>query len=155
MKRKIGLLSVMFFIFDFISKLIINKFLVLGKSYPLLNEFLYVTKAYNTGVSFGFLQGYKTIIILINIAILIFLYLYMQKFKANKRNILAFGMVFGGLFGNLFNRIFYGYVIDFIDFYIVNYNFPIFNFADIFICLGIFLLLYAIFLGEDNESKSK
>lgn len=154
MKRKIALFSCMFFIIDLISKLIVNKFLVLGKSISLLNEFLYLTKAYNTGISFGFLQGHRIIIILINIAILIFLYLYMQKFKPNKRNIIAFSLVFGGLFGNLFDRIIYGYVIDFIDFYIVNYNFPIFNFADIFICIGIALLLYAIFRGEDNEVKS-
>ena len=77
----------------------------------------------------------------------------MKKFKASKKNILAFSLVFGGLFGNLLDRIIHGYVIDFIDFYIFNYNYPIFNIADSCICIGIFILLYSIYMGEDNENN--
>ena len=101
------------------------------------------------------LAGHRWLIILVNLIIMIFLYFYMKKFKENKRNTIAFAMVFGGLFGNLVDRIVYGYVIDFIDFYVFNYNYPIFNFADSFICIGVMLLLYSIYLGEDNENSSK
>ena len=79
----------------------------------------------------------------------------MKKFKNNKRNIIAFSCIYGGLIGNLIDRIFHGYVIDFIDFYIFNYNYPIFNIADASICIGVCLLIYSIYLGEDNEVSSK
>lgn len=78
----------------------------------------------------------------------------MKKFKENKRNIIAFSLLIGGLLGNLIDRIIHGYVIDFIDFYIFNYNYPIFNIADVCICIGVFILLYSIYLGEDNENSS-
>ena len=155
MKKKVILWSIILFIVDQISKLILDKVLVLGKSYAIFEKFLYITKVYNDGISFSMLQGFRWLIILISVVIMIFLYFYMAKFKENKRNALAFSLTFGGLFGNLVDRLVYGYVIDFIDFYIFNYNYPIFNLADSFICIGILILLYSIYLGEDNEIKSK
>ncbi len=155
MKKKVILFSIILFIMDQVSKLILDKILILGKSYSIFEKFLYLTKAYNDGVSFSMLAGHRWIIILVNLAIMVFLYLYLKKFKENKRNTIAFAMVFGGLFGNLVDRIVYGYVIDFIDFYVFNCNYPIFNFADSFICIGVMLLLYSIYLGEDNENSSK
>ena len=155
MKKKVFLFSIILFVIDQISKLLIDKFLVLGKSYTIFDKFLYITKAYNDGVSFSMLAGHRFLIILISLAIMVFLYFYMQKFKENKKNMIAFSLVFGGLFGNLIDRLVYGYVIDFIDFYVFNYNYPIFNLADSFICIGVCILLYSIYLGEDNENSSK
>ena len=155
MKKKVFLFSIILFVIDQISKLLIDKFLVLGKSYTIFDKFLYITKAYNDGVSFSMLQGHRCLIILISLVILVFLYFYMKKFKVNKRNLIGFSLAFGGLFGNLVDRLVYGYVIDFIDFYVFNYNYPIFNFADSFICIGILILLYSIYMGEDNENRSK
>lgn len=146
--------SILLLVIDQISKLILDKFLVLGKSYTLLDRFLYLTKAYNSGVSFSLLEGKRVLIILISIVVMVFLFFYMKKFKQNTKNIIAFSLVFGGLFGNLLDRIFHGYVIDFIDFYVFNYNYPIFNLADSFICIGIIILLYSVYMGEDNENNS-
>lgn len=155
MKKKIFLLSIAFVFLDQLSKFLLDKFLVLGKSYTIFDRFLYITKAYNDGISFSMLSGHKFLIILISIGIMAFLLFYMRKFKQNKRNIIAFSLVFGGLIGNLIDRIIHGYVIDFIDFYIMNYNYPIFNLADSFICIGILMLLYAVVKGEDNENNSR
>jgi len=155
MKNEVILYSIILFVIDQISKLVLDKVLILGKSVTIFDRFLYLTKAYNDGVSFSMMQGHRWLIILISIAIMIFMYFYMQHFKENKRNTIAFALVFGGLFGNLIDRFVYGYVIDFIDFYIFNYNYPIFNFADSFICIGILILLYSIYMGEDNENRSK
>lgn len=155
MKKKIMLYGMLLFIFDQISKLILDKVLVLGKSYTIFDKFLYITKVYNDGVSFSMLSGHRWLVIILNILIFMFLLFYMRRFKENKRNLIAFSLVLGGLLGNLVDRFVYGYVIDFIDFYIFNYNYPIFNFADSFICIGIFMLLYAIYMGEDNEVNRK
>lgn len=155
MKKKVILFSIILFVLDQISKLVVDKVLILGKSITIFDKFLYLTKAYNDGVSFSLLSGHRWIIILITLFLMVFLYLYMQKFKVNKRNMIAFSLVFGGLFGNLIDRIVYGYVIDFIDFFVFNYNYPIFNLADSFICIGVCILLYSIYMGEDNENSSK
>lgn len=155
MKRKITILSIILFIIDQTSKVVLDRLLTLNKSITIFDKFFYITKVYNDGISFSMLSGKKILIIIINILILVGLYFYMKKFKNNKRNYIAFSLVFGGLFGNLLDRIIYGYVIDFLDFNILGYNYPVFNLADSFIVIGICLILYAIYLGEDNENCSK
>jgi len=154
MRKKVGILSVIIFFIDLISKLIVDKVLILEKSINVFAKFFYLTKVYNYGVSFSMLQNKRWLIIILSLVIAIFLFVYMKKFKENKRNIWAFALVFGGLLGNLFDRIIYGYVIDFLDFYIFGYNYPVFNIADSCICIGIGLLLYAIIRGEDNENNN-
>ena len=57
-------------------------------------------------------------------------------------------MIFSGIYGNLIDRIFYGRVIDYLSFNIFNYSFPIFNFADICIVIGVVLLLFDYLRGE-------
>ena len=69
---------------------------------------------------------------------------------------MAFGLVYGGLFGNLIDRVMYNYVIDYIKLVFGNYHFPIFNFADMSIVIGVLLIFWAIIRGEEkNESRSK
>ena len=155
MKKKILIFSIVFLAVDQISKIVLDKVLILGKSISIFEKFLYITKAYNDGISFSMLTGHRWLIIAISVFVMLFLYIYLRHFKNNKRNIIAFSLTFGGLLGNLIDRLIHGYVIDFIDFYVLNYNYPIFNLADSFICIGILMILYAIFLGEDNESSRK
>ena len=66
---------------------------------------------------------------------------------------MCIGMSIGLLLGNLFDRIFYGYVIDYLDFRIFNYNFPIFNISDICICIGIFLMIIEVVKEDKNASR--
>ena len=58
---------------------------------------------------------------------------------------LSYIMIIGGSFGNIFDRIFYSAVPDFIDIYFNNFHWFIFNVADIFITLGVILLIYLEF----------
>ncbi|MCF7866290.1 signal peptidase II [Candidatus Woesearchaeota archaeon] len=93
--------------------------------------FLAITFVKNTGVSFGMLQGSNTIIILISIIFLGLLYYYRKEFEKNE--IFAI-LIITGILGNLIDRIFIGYVIDFIN---LKW-WPVFNFADAFIFIGVF-----------------
>ena len=77
----------------------------------------------------------------------------MYKFKLNRRNIIAFGLLFGGIIGNLLDRFILGYVRDFLDFYILGYDFPVFNISDCAIVIGIILLIIAIIKGEEVSGK--
>ena len=86
-------------------------------------------------------------------------YIFDNFFIKNKElktlEIITYGLLIGGIIGNLIDRIIFGYVIDFFDFLIFNYNFPVFNFADIFIVLSAGLIIIDTFRGETHEIRSK
>ena len=68
----------------------------------------------------------------------------------------AYGLLLGGILGNLLDRIIRGYVTDYVSLNIVGYHFPIFNLADTFIVIGVFLLLLKEIRKENNlDSRNK
>ena len=154
MKRKISLFTLLFLSMDIISKLIIDNFFNLNETKVIINNFFSLTKVYNTGASWNILAGHRFVLIIITLIILVLLIIYQNKFKDNKRNILAFSLLYGGIIGNLLDRIIYGYVIDFFDFNIFGYDYPVFNIADICIVFGIILLVIAIIKKEDENGIS-
>ncbi|MBE6156906.1 MAG: signal peptidase II [Firmicutes bacterium] len=156
MKKKIIFVGVVALLVDVVTKILIDNSFNLMETKPIIVNFFSITKVYNTGASWNILSGYRIILIIITILMFAFLVYYQTKFILNNRNILTFGLLYGGIVGNLIDRIIYGYVIDFLDFTIFGYNFPVFNFADVCIVLGIFLLIIAIYKKEDiNEVNSR
>ena len=107
------------------------------------SKYLNIFLIWNEGVAFGLLSfnerfGYNlvTIIIAIVIIVLIVMLLNAQKFKR-----LALLCVIGGALGNFYDRVVFNAVPDFIDFHIGEFHWFIFNIADIFVTVGILLLL--------------
>ena len=70
--------------------------------------------------------------------------------KAKGLEKMGFSMIIGGSLGNLFDRIYYSSVPDFIDFHINNFHWFIFNVADIFISLGVLLLIFLEIFSKKN-----
>jgi signal peptidase II len=62
-------------------------------------------------------------------------------------------MVVSGGIGNMIDRLALGYVVDFIDFRLIN--FAVFNGADSFVCVGAGLLVLALVREMIEESKAK
>lgn len=156
MKKKVIIYSFIIVIVDLISKLVIDKLLKINETISIINNFFSITKVFNRGASFSMFIGYRLLFILIGIIAIVILFKYLNNFKMNNRNIFAFSLLIGGIIGNLIDRVIYGYVIDFLDFNIFGYDAPIFNIADTCICIGAFLLFYAIMKREDiNEIDSK
>ena len=156
MKKKNIFLVIIFFLIYIISKLLTDKYVMLDKSYKIINNFFYITKVYNEGASWSIMWGMRLILIIISIVILACIIVYQKRFKDNIRNNIAFSLLYAGIIGNLLDRVINGYVIDFLDFKIFNYDYPVFNFADIFIVIGIFLLCISIIKKEDeNEISSR
>lgn len=156
MKKKTIFLGGIFLLIDVISKIIIDNYFKLMESKIIIKNFFSLTKVYNYGASWSMLSGKRVLLIVLAIIILVLLYFYQKKFKENSRNLLAFSLVYAGIIGNLLDRIMRGYVIDFLDFNLFGYNYPIFNLADTFIVLGIVLLIIAIIKKEDeNEFSSR
>jgi signal peptidase II len=67
--------------------------------------------------------------------------------------IVSFGFILAGALGNGIDRFFLGYVIDFLDFRLIN--FPVFNLADVCINLGMICLLYVSFISSVPTEKHK
>lgn len=154
MQKKILLYGLLFFIGDILSKLIISSLIKLNDSIVIIENFFSLTYVHNFGAAWSILKDKRLFLILISVGALVVIIKYIKDFKDNFKNRLAFSLLIGGLMGNLYDRIIYGYVRDFLDFKIFNYNYPIFNIADIFIFCGILLLIIAVVKGEDNGSKS-
>lgn len=154
MNKKIFAISSIVLIIDQIIKSLFETIFNLNQQYQVINNFFYITSCHNDGAAWGLFSGNKIIIIIFTIIALLVIYRYMYLFKKNMRNNLAFGLLIGGIIGNFLDRILFGYVRDFFDFYIFNYDYPVFNIADICIVVGIILLIIAILKGEDRNAIS-
>ena len=142
-----------FFIFflDRISKLvIISKLSSSGILEYEINSFLSFNLIWNDGIAFGLFsfdeQFYYNLISMIIIIVILIIIYVMIKSKGLEK--LGFMMVLGGSLGNIFDRLFYSSVPDFIDLHFYNFNWFIFNVADIFITLGVILLIYLEFFKK-------
>lgn len=156
MNKKILIVAIIALIVDQVTKILAAAFLEFNISLKLIPNFFYLTLCKNTGAAFGLLDNATTIIIIGTMIALVLLFHFTYCFKKNNRNNIAFGLIYGGLAGNLIDRITVGYVIDFLDFYLFKYDYPVFNFADIAIVVGVVLLVYATIRGEEvNENRSK
>ena len=156
MKKKTIIIGVILAIVDQIIKFIVVQKIVLNENIKIIKNFFYVAKVYNQGASWSIMQGQRILLIILGILFLFVLFKFMDDFKKdNKINIISFSLIIGGLLGNLIDRIFRGYVIDYLNFYIFKYDFPVFNFADCLIVIGVIILIIRLLMGDGNENKSR
>ena len=144
------LITMLLVVIDQISKELINIYLRLNESIKIINNFFYITNAHNEGAAWSILSGNTLILIIITFIAIYLIHKYTKEYKGIFKYIL-----YGGIIGNLIDRIFYGYVRDFIDFRIFNYNYPVFNISDICIFIGIFILIIKIVKDEKDGSTSR
>lgn len=138
------LLSFILVIIDQISKIIAVKYLDSGKViaiFPGLNFSL----AYNEGAAFGIFANqsgwqrwfFLAVALIVIIAIVFWM---LKSYKSTyKLETFSLALILSGAIGNLIDRALYGYVVDFIDFYIRDWHWYTFNIADTAICVGAFL----------------
>ena len=112
------------------------------------------TNGGNDGAAWGIFSGEVTMLVLVSVVMLVALFLF-NHFIKNKNTFycIGFGFVIGGALGNLYDRVALRYVRDFIflDFWP---TFPVFNFADSFLCVGaVMLALYILFAGEKKSEE--
>ncbi len=114
------------------------------------SKFLNINLIWNEGIAFGlmsfeqsFYYNILTVLIIFITLVIIFL-----MFKSNGLEKLSYSMIIGGSFGNITDRLYYSAVPDFIDISINNFHWFIFNVADIFITIGVILLIILEFFKK-------
>lgn len=156
MKKKslIVLISLlMLIVFDQIIKYLIVKNFSIGEEKILIDNFFKFIYIRNTGAAFGILSG--NIVFLIGISLLLIFYIVkeMKKNIDNNLSLLSFSLILGGAVGNLIDRIFRGYVVDYIDITRL-FDYPIFNFADICIVVGVILVITVIIVNTIKDQEN-
>ena len=124
-----------------------------------IRGFFYITYAENTGSAWSFLADKEWaqlfFKILTSVALVVFAVFYVYLIKKKKIHAKFPTLLFiAGTIGNFIDRLSYNYVIDFIGLRFWGYNFPVFNFADSCLCVGIiWLIIYVVFFSDFFKSK--
>ena len=147
----VGIIAVLCVVADRLTK---NFALILkdGSSRTFIKNVIDFVYLENRGAAFGIMQNARAVFIVITVAVLVGVasYIFVKKPK-NKLLLSSLGLIAGGAVGNLIDRIMQGYVVDFIE--TTFMDFPVFNVADICVCIGVALLiLYMLFF--DGKQKN-
>lgn len=133
----------------------LSKYLIGDNSYDFLKGFISIEGGHkNTGAAWSLFSNGTIWLIVISFVFLALLFVVNHFIK--KKNLLyyiSFSMIFGGAIGNLYDRIAFGYVRDFIKLDFMN--FPVFNVADSFLCVGVFLFCIFLIFVEARSEKNK
>ncbi len=139
-------------VLDIMTKLIAELQLKIVGTVPLWKDVFHLTYVENPGIAFGMFSNARLFFILVSVMVLILLAIvYSNTTHRTKWFKIATALIYGGAFGNLLERIAKGYVVDFFDFRLIH--FPVFNIADIAVCVGACLMIIHFFVSEKSASQ--
>ena len=139
---------------DQISKYVIRTKMFLGQSIPLLEGVFHITYVQNRGAAFNTFDGMQTFLQVVSLGALAVAIWYMERHLSDHWTLLlSLVLVISGGIGNLIDRLALGYVTDLFDFCLID--FPVFNVADIAICVGCGLLVLFMFCFDKNPQESR
>ena len=141
-----------FFVFcDLITKFFIKNNFLINESKK-INSFLDIVYIQNYGVSFGFLSGLVSYWILVIVGLLVTSLIYYLMIRSYKRlEKLAYFIIIIGALSNILDRIINSYVVDFISLHYYDFYWPAFNLADIYITIGIIMLIISFFIRSEEQ----
>lgn len=155
--KRLMVISLLIVVLDQLFKQSISICLELGESISIINDFFSITYVHNEGAAWSLFTGNRVFLIGMTLFFLGLIYYFFIKDKNLKQiEKILYSALIGGILGNLLDRIVRGFVIDFLSFHILGYNFPIFNIADIFIVctvIGIFLFTLKEDIYERNHHR--
>lgn len=122
---------------------------------PLWEGVFHLTYCENTGAAFSMFTGQRWLLLAVTAALLIGLLWALHKnWMQNTFGRTSLRLIISGAIGNMIDRILLGYVVDLFDFRLID--FPIFNVADIFLCVGVgMMILYILFMEPKIEKAKK
>ena len=150
---------ILIFFLDRVSKIYVINFYDNNFGTDLFNsKFLNIRLIWNEGIAFGLFSFnesffYNILTFLIGVVIIIIFTMIKKNEGLKKYSLL---MILGGAIGNFYDRVFFKAVPDFIDFHVENFHWFIFNVSDIFITVGVVLMIFLeMFLSKSKFQNDK
>lgn len=154
--KKISIFSLVVIVIDQIIKFLVSHNIKLNSHVCVFKKFFYIAHVRNNGAAWSIMSGDKWLLIVIAfIAIGLIYKTFIENKKIDMFNTVIYSLLLGGIIGNLLDRITYGYVIDYLEFIIFKYHYPIFNFADICIVIAVFCIIIKSIQEEVCKRKVK
>jgi len=149
------IVSIVLALIDQLTKLAVLQNMELYQDIPLWKNVFHIHFIPNTGAAWGILKGQFGLFFIITVVVVLGVTVYLIKNRPKSRCLtLSMAFLVGGALGNFIDRLFRGYVIDFLDFTLIN--FPVFNFADCCVVCGACLLaFYILFLDKKPKEKDE
>ncbi len=143
-------IGIIIFVVDQLVKHLVTGSMHLGESIPVIKGIFHITYVLNPGAAFGMLEHQRWVFILVAVTVLLVAGIFYSKLKRESNLLQAgAGLLLGGAVGNLVDRIQTGLVVDFLDFRI----WPVFNIADIAICVGAGILILDMWQRRNEDEK--
>ena len=118
---------------------------------PGLLELTYVE---NTGAAFGLFKQVMWLVVAVTVVATVAIIVLLFRYKRHSFfSYTTAALLMAGGIGNLIDRIAHGFVVDYIDFRLIH--FPVFNLADICVCVGTGLLILYVFLAEGRHHEPR
>lgn len=145
------ILFVILLLLDQFTKYIIEQSFYLYESIPIIEDLFNLTYVENRGIAFGLFQGKLNIISVLTVLAIIGIFVYVLKERKSLSMLekISYTLILSGAVGNMADRIFRGFVIDMLDFRGI-WSF-VFNLADVWINLGVALLLLDYFVFHKKK----
>ena len=144
------------FVLDQLTKWLVNSYMDLYQSIPVINNFFYLTYVTNDGMAFGLSLpgGQLTLTILSIIMTFVLVYFFWLEKSSHYVMKLSLSLIISGALGNLIDRVIAGKVIDFIHIKIGSYwEWYIFNIADTSVSIGMILFIFHSFYLQDKIAE--
>lgn len=145
---------------DLVTKYVFDAKLDVGETITVIPKVINFSMVHNFGAAWGMLAGKQVFLIVLTIIFMaIFVWYYIKEKNKTWLLNICFGFILAGCVGNLFDRLFFGYVRDMIQFDFWK-SFPVFNFADVALCVGlvlfvVYLIVYYVKAAKNGKKPAK
>ncbi len=141
----------MLLLLDQFTKYIVEQSFYLSESIPIIDDIFNLTYVENRGIAFGLFQGRLNIISVLTVIAIVAIFIYVLRNKKTLSMLEHFGytLILSGAVGNMIDRLFRGFVVDMLDFRGI-WSF-VFNLADVWINVGVFMLVIDYLILHRNE----
>ena len=149
----LAVIAVVIFLDQLTKNLVVLHLKPIGTQ-PIIENAVHLTYVENEGAAFGMLADIPWLFMIISMIAIAALTVYLIVTR-RRRDLLipiALALICGGGIGNMIDRISFGYVVDFLNVELIN--FPVFNIADSFVCIGAPLLFIAVLLLPNDSSDT-
>lgn len=143
-------IGIIIFLLDQLVKHIVTENMHLGESIPMIKGIFHITFVLNPGAAFGMFEHKRWVFIMAAVVVVLVTGIFYSRLKKESTRMqTGTGLLLGGAVGNLADRIQTGLVVDFLDFRV----WPVFNIADIAICLGAGILILDMWQRRNEDEE--